>query len=90
MVQRVVPVPFSSPSAKRSDLRFPETEAGPTIRASDYPPDSVPIPQFVRMPEQDLSIWTPTRVMQALARVLAESLRPAELRPIRINKDDHA
>jgi hypothetical protein len=91
MVQRVVPVPFSAPPGTRSNLPFPETNAGQeSLSGFAYPLDSVPPPRFSRMPPQDLAIWTPARLIQALAQALTESFRPAELRPIRLNKDDHA
>ena len=94
MLQRVVPVAFSrdeQTSDTVSDFRFQETGFGEkSPPAANFPIDSVPVPQFVEMPEQDLSIWTFARVFQVLVRAYRESVRPMELRPVPIRKDDRA
>jgi len=93
MVQRVVPVAFFGddyPSGETSDLRVPQAATAQQAEALNFPLDSVPVPRFTEMPQQDLAIWTPFRLVQVLVRVLAESLSPAKLRPIPISKDDHA
>lgn len=94
MAQHLVSVLFAQEGARvrasREGRKFGFSEP----QNSKYPAvvleASAPVPRFTEMREQDLSIWTPTRLLQALAQKVAEPLRPAQLRPISILKDDHA
>lgn len=95
MVHRVVPVVFSHdnhPSGMSPDFRVPAADtAEPAGSAWDFALHSVPVPQFTKMREQDLVIWTLARLVRAVVGSLTESLWPtAKLRPIPISKDDHA
>jgi hypothetical protein len=90
MVQRIVSVPFSS---MRSIIDPPPKAAFRLESAGEMAeamPGSVPAPRFTPMPEQDLTVWGPSLLIEAILRTTRELMMPRQLRAIRIRKRDRA
>jgi hypothetical protein len=77
-------------TTKEKNLPFSEGAFSAKFQTVPSSSDSVPARQFMNMPAQDLSIWTPSLMAEALVRTFRESFEPAKLSPVAIRKDDRA
>jgi hypothetical protein len=94
MTQRLVSDLFPSETVclltEEIEFRSAQNEVNAEFQTGPEAFDSVPARRFMNMPEQDLSVWTPSLMIAALVRALRDSFRPAELRYVAIRKDDRA